>query len=144
MIRSKFLILIFFFLPVLVFAQEPVQLKAGGSTIIRHAKIFPAELQEWLNYPSSEIYLTGQVDGNTFLTPTEGVVVLQTKDTAEAVISYYETVFKKNKWSVIQTNRNDHKTLIMAESTYKRLVTLIITDNQSVIIKLYYKRSGNE
>ncbi|WP_318838308.1 hypothetical protein [Leptospira yasudae] len=56
---------------------------------------------------------------------------------------YYSSIFKSLYWKVLQEEVTDSKTIIMAESQNKKVVTIQIEaqDNGSRI-KLFYKKSG--
>ncbi len=124
-------------------AQSGV-IQAGGSRIERNPASLPEELQEWLLIPGASIHTTGTVTGSSFMTPGEGLAVLRSETEPSEILKYYNEEFRKNRWTVLQSGQSEGKTLIMAESPYKRLVTVIITSDRPSFIKIYYKRSGNE
>ncbi|TGK35116.1 hypothetical protein EHQ12_15485 [Leptospira gomenensis] len=57
---------------------------------------------------------------------------------------YYTSIFQSLFWRVLQEENEDHKTVIMAESQNKKVVTIQIEATpEGSRVKLFYKKSGN-
>ena len=115
-------------------SQETLQF--GNFTLIENPEEFPEGLPELFRYPRATMSLIGMYDAGNFLTAQEGVVLFETTDTRDAVESYYTGAFRKRGWKVIQSVNKPGERLIMAESPFQKLVTVILRGNT---IKLYFK-----
>lgn len=91
-------------------------------------------------YKNSKIVKAGSYGSAIF--NRQGVVVMQTSDEREAVLKYYNRVFEKRGWHIIQSNVKKDSVLIMAESSSKQLITVILRGQSPVVIKLYFKQNG--
>lgn len=72
----------------------------------------------------------------------QGVVVMQTQDDRATVFKYYNKVFSIRKWQIIQSTFLKNSAVIMAESPSRKLITIIIRNENPATIKLYFKQTG--
>lgn len=104
----------------------------------------PGNLPERFRYPDGKIILTGISGADNFMTSTEGAMLIESNDPHAKVVEYYEQLFGQFNWQIIQSHRGDHETLLMAETTFKKLFTVIIRNEQPTSIRIYFKRSGSD
>ena len=95
-------------------------------------------------YPGSQIQLTGVFKSDAALTAPEGASYLHTEDPIEKVEESYYKVFMYNGWNIIQSHKKPGEALIMAESPFGKLLTVILRGNKGTDIKIYVKRLGAE
>jgi hypothetical protein len=142
MIRS---VLIAFFLVALAIScrgseQETFALK--NAVISTGQKELPESYPAFTRYPGSQILISGIYTDTSLFEDPEGAAVLKTADDSERVGRYYATSFEKSGWNVIQSHRQGEEILIMAESPFRRLVTVVLRGSGPTLIRLYTKRPG--
>ncbi len=119
-----------------------IELKSSPQTL-------PDEVPALFLYPGASPVFSGTLEGGGFMLFTEGAVVLSTEADLQGVESYYLKELNRNGWSIIQSNRKEGEVLIMAESPFQKLITIILRQGDSgkkppTLIKIYFKRSGAE
>lgn len=98
------------------------------------------------NFPSLFIYKDATIPiagsyGNLVYN-RQGVIVMESNDDAQKILNHYNRVFEARKWQIIQSSHFPDSSLIMAESSSRQLITIILHKKSPVQIKLYYKQSG--
>lgn len=105
---------------------------------------FPEELTSIFYYPNSKVIISGLAGKEKYLSAMEGAILLETNDTADQVQDYYIKEIQKNGWRIIQSQKTDDGRLIMVESSFRNLVTIILRGETPTRVKIYFKRSGIE
>lgn len=104
----------------------------------------PGGLAANFRYQPSRSILSATYEPDSLASQTEGAVELETVDAAEKVEAYYMTTLRDNGWKVIQSKNTSNEILIMAESAYSEVVTIIVRGKQPTRIKLYIRRLGRD
>ncbi|MDH5655118.1 MAG: hypothetical protein OEZ34_04385, partial [Spirochaetia bacterium] len=95
-------------------------------------------------YKGSHNLLTGLFRSEKALATPEGAAFLQSDDSINEVEEYYNRSFRENGWSVIQSHRSETEILLMAESPFGKLITVILRAGPKTDIKVYVKRLGGD
>lgn len=62
----------------------------------------------------------------------------------EQLLMYYEVLLKGMEWKILQKEKKENKTILLAESQVKKIVTLIIyPDNEFSLVKIFLRRNYN-
>lgn len=126
---------------------SPRELKVGDVTLVENPDRVPRELKDYFQYPRGRLVLSGVYMAGSFLSTPEGALVYETDDPPEKIIEHYEEVIGKENWNVIQTLTQPEERMIMAESRFRKIVTIIVRAEQAgapTRIKVYFKRSDSE
>lgn len=135
--------LMFFLAPASVFAQ-PGALHLNDADLSFHGDSFPDSLPLLFFYPESRIVIEGSSRNRSFFGGKEGAVLLNTEDPAEKVSEYYNQSLAADGWRIIQSKKIEGRILLMAESPFRKIVTVIISRQKPTEIKIYYKNSGTD
>ena len=124
------------------------ELKVGDVTVIENPERAPRELKDYFYYPRAHMILSSVYMAGSFLSTPEGAVIYETEDTPETVVKHYTGVIKDQNWTVIQTVDSPEEKMIMAESRFRKIVTIIVRGKGGASspsqIKIYFKRSDSE
>ncbi|MCB1302818.1 MAG: hypothetical protein KDK37_00990 [Leptospiraceae bacterium] len=157
-------------LPVLAGCElSDTEISTGNVKIIQGGNRFPLEIPPEFNYPGSNLVFSSLFEGSSYYNRPETTVSLRTDDSFLAVLNYYEGIVKKSGWSIIQSRRTENAMLLMLESGYRNLLTIIVRpvispsaptrrpDGEGAVtpqepadlpgptlVKLYLKQSGAE
>ncbi len=123
---------------------ESQKYRFNGVELRFNSASFPEELTSIFYYPESSVDIIGIAGSQKFLSPAEGAILLSTDDTIDKVEAFYIEQINKYGWRVIQSQNGDSSKLIMAESPFMNIVTLILQDSKPTRVKVYFKRSGVE
>ncbi|WP_429945449.1 hypothetical protein [Leptospira stimsonii] len=107
---------------------------------VRNPRSLPVE---FVPEGSALIYSTELKSERGYFDTKESFLVFTHAFKKKQMEVYYSSIFKSLYWKVLQEEITDQKTVIMAESQNKKVVTIQIeaADNGSRI-KLFYKKSG--
>lgn len=119
-------------------------LKLRNFVLTRHPASLPVELPDFFQYTNGSAIYTAVFDAGRYNMTPEGALIYTTDDTADTVEKYYQEAIQKNGWKVIQSLHSPGEILVMAESPFSRLVTVIIRGDKPAQIKIYFKRSNEE
>lgn len=70
--------------------------------------------------------LSSTFEGSSFWTRPETTASLRTADSLNAVANYYRETVEQSGWTIIQSKNTEEAVLLMAESGYKNLLTIIV------------------
>jgi len=111
---------------------------SGGTDSLPDA--FPA----FSNYSGASIPILGTYKTESNLSTPEGAAFLHAADSLQTVQDYYYRSFSENGWNIIQSHTKESEALIMAESPFGKLITVIMRSNAGTDIKIYVKRLGGD
>ncbi len=123
---------------------EARELKVGEVTVTENPARPPKELIEHFHYPRGRLVLSSVYMAGSFLATPEGALFYETDEPSEQVIQYYAEKIKEQDWTVIQTIDRPAEKLIMAESRFRKIVTVVARGAGPTQIKVYFKRSDSE
>lgn len=123
---------------------ETRELKVGDVTMTQNPLKPPRELKEYFHYPNGKLTFSTVYMAGSFLSTPEGALLYTTEDTPDQVIAHYTDVIEENEWTVIQTVNREDERLIMAESRFRKIVTVIVRGQGPSEIKVYFKRSDSD
>lgn len=103
----------------------------------------PTEVPEAFLVPNATVRINGAFQASSFLASPESATVLETDLPAAEVIAFYNRAFAKERWHVIQSLDRGGEYLLMAESEYRKLVTVIVRSSAQTQVKIYSRRSSD-
>lgn len=73
----------------------------------------------------------------------EAALFLQSQETVEELIKFYETALQNRDWRILQKDNKGNKQVILGESPSKKVMTILIRDEKDYrVIKIFYRRPG--
>lgn len=121
-----------------------------GSVAFKDFRIHkaPAELPGGIpaafRYPGSVSVMSAVYEPDNFTGSSEGVIEMRSADAAQKIEVYYAEKFKENGWKIIQSKQGGAEVLLMAESAYNEIITVILRAEKETVIRLYVKRMGRD
>lgn len=125
-------------------SDQGESLHVNGVLLRTKPGTMPEQVPADFRYPGSEPTMSGSVEDESFFAPSEGVILFQSKDSVEKIEGYYQNVIQKYGWNIIQSRRDKGEALLMSESPFRKLVTVIIRSGDPTMIRIYYRRSGDD
>jgi len=104
----------------------------------------PGGIPAAFKYPGSVAVLSAVYEPDSFTGSSEGVIEMRSSDPAAKVEVYYAEKFKENGWKIIQSKQGGTEVLLMAESAYNEIITVILRAEKETVIRLYVKRMGRD
>lgn len=120
--------------------DKPVELKNRNFTLTQNPDRLPLEVPDAFHYTGSRLVYAGVYEGGNLLSSLEGAYVSETNDDIDAVEKFYQAAFAIRGWKIIQSVQDKDQRLLMGESTYQKLVTVVIRPGNPTVIKVYFKR----
>ena len=114
----------------------------GETTVKTSPGEMPDGIPPSFRYPGSTLELSGVSSATGYVVSAQGAVAMDTADDRRTVEFYYLDVLNQSGWTIIQSQRKEDRVLIMAESPFRKLVTLILTGDGQTRIRVYFKKSG--
>lgn len=111
-------------------------------SISENTKKLPDTFPHFLVPPGADVVMAGIHDSETALALPEGAARMETASTSQKTAEFYYDVFRRNGWNVIQSIDEPEKKMIMAESRFGRLLTVLLYGNEKTSIKIYIKQLG--
>lgn len=139
--RGMVSILFLFLISVPLFAGEK-SYQFGESIVKTDPESLPDGLPTGFLFPGSTIRLSGFSHGSGYVVQAQGAVYLETKSDLRTVDDFYESFITESAWKVIQSKKSEDLSFIMAESPFRKVVTIIITGQSNVSIRIYFRKSG--
>ncbi|MCE9599393.1 MAG: hypothetical protein K8S54_15620 [Spirochaetia bacterium] len=125
-------------------ASKEFSVKFKDFRISEQPEGLPGGLAANFRYQPSRSLLSATYEPDTFASSPEGAVELETADSAEKIEAYYFATLRDNGWKIIQSKNTPEEILIMAESAYSEVVTIIVRGKSPTHIKLYIRRLGRD
>ncbi len=73
----------------------------------------------------------------------ESALFLESSQSTEELMKFYESVMQARDWRILQKDSKGNKSVILGESTTKKVMTVLIRDNkESRTIKIFYRKPG--
>lgn len=107
-------------------SPENNEIRTGNVRIVEGGERFPLEIPPEFKYPGAEMVLSSTFEGSSFWTRPETTASLRTGDSLNAVANYYRQTVEHSGWTIIQSKNTPEAVLLMAESGYKNLLTIIV------------------
>lgn len=125
-------------------SDRPGSVNFRDFKITRHPSEMPGGIPAVFKYPGAVSTLSAAYEPESFTGASEGVIELKSSDPAPRVEAFYTDAFRENGWKIIQSKRGDSEILLMAESAYKEVITVILRAQKETVIRLYVKRMGRD
>lgn len=120
--------------------DKPIELRTRNFTLTERPDRVPLEVPDAFHYTGSKLVSAGVYEGGNLLSSLEGAFVSETADDPDTVEKFYQSAFAARGWNIIQSVQEKDQRLLMGESTYQKLVTVIIRSGNPTVIKVYFKR----
>ncbi|HMV42574.1 MAG TPA: hypothetical protein PK079_20570 [Leptospiraceae bacterium] len=73
----------------------------------------------------------------------EAGLFLESKNTTEELIKFYENALASRDWRIIQKDNKGNKSVLLGENPSKKVMTILIRDEKDYrVVKVFYRRSG--
>ncbi len=97
-------------------------------------------------YPQTTVELMGELETQGFWSPAQYALSFRTKDDGGQVEAYYLTLLRRDHWQILQSRHFEErkKTVVVAESPLKRIITLVIPDGSPCLVQIYLKRTADD
>ena len=112
--------------------------------ITRSPSELPGGIPAAFKYPGSVSVLSAAYEPEAFTGSSEGVIEMRSADPAKKIEAYYTEAFKENGWKIIQSKQGSAEVLLMAESAYNEIITVILRSDKETVIRVYVKRMGRD
>lgn len=112
--------------------------------ITRSPAEMPGGIPASFRYPGSVAVLSAAYEPDSFAGSSEGVIELRSSDSAQKIEAFYAESFRANGWKIIQSKQETSEVLLMAESAYNEIITVILRTDKETVIRLYVKRMGRD
>ena len=112
--------------------------------VFERANALPAEIPDFFRYPEAKIEYSAVFDSGRFNVQPEGAAVYSTGDSNEEVRDFYLKNIASNGWKIIQSVNNPGESLLMAESPFSKIVTIIIRGTAPSQVRIFFKGSGSD
>ncbi|MBE7436910.1 MAG: hypothetical protein HS115_00535 [Spirochaetales bacterium] len=134
----------FLILPLLLFLlsgcwNEPA-LETSEITLDREAA---QDLPSYLIPSGARVLINGSYNSGSFLAFPESATIFASEKSREELIAFFMAAFKKERWNIIQSMDRPGESLLMAESDYRKLITVLVRDGESRTIKIYTRSSAD-
>jgi len=81
--------------------------------------------------------------GHTLEILPEAALFLQSQETVEELIKFYELALQNRDWRILQKDNKGNKQVILGESPSKKVMTILIRDEKDYrVVKIFYRRPG--
>jgi len=99
------------------------------------------DLPSYLIPPDVRVTINGSYNSGSFLTFPESATVFSSEKTREELVAFFVAAFKNERWNIIQSMDRPAESLLMAESDYRKLITVLVRDGETRTVKIYTRSS---
>ncbi|HMU81802.1 MAG TPA: hypothetical protein PKE49_02580 [Leptospiraceae bacterium] len=104
----------------------------------------PAGLPAGFRYPDARAVLSAGYEPESYASSQEGSIEFESRDDVQHIEAYYNNAFREQGWKVIQSRSEEKALLLMAESAYSEVVTVIARSGPPSRIRVYMRRLGRD
>lgn len=84
-----------------------------------------------------------RLDGYGFYESSEASLFYTIATTTESLLEFYEKALKDKDWKILQKDKKEEGTIVLAESLNKKILTIfIVNKGDTRFVKLMYRRPG--
>lgn len=139
---KHFSILLLFFC--VLCADRPVTITRGDVIVHSHIQQIPDAFPENAIYPGAKIRHAALFTNQERWAQPQSMASFESPSTMSEIEDFYRKFLKDQDWKIIQSRKESDSILLMAESDYRKLMTVIIrTGDPFTTIRIYFKRSGS-
>jgi hypothetical protein len=129
-----------------LYAQEKSEtLKFDQIVIHRFPEELPRAFTEQLIPENSKVIIGTEFSKtliDSYTDGSESFLLIESNQTFEEIIAFYEKFFKEYDWKILQKNKTEKKAIYLTESSTRRTLAIVIKEDKGKRkIKLFHKRN---
>lgn len=124
--------------------DRPIKIVRGDVEVESNPDKLTNAFPEKTIFPGARVKYSALFRTQEFWAQPQSMASLESPSTIGEIEQYYRDYIDNENWKIIQSRKEPNSILIMAESDYRKLMTVIIRQGDPLTsIRIYFKRSGS-
>ena len=119
--------------------DQDLHIHFGDTSLYTRPRKLPDDLPQNFLYKKEPVLMAGNYGSGRYGFNRQGIMIQQSQDSIDDILQYYQKLFAREDWQIIQSVQNSTVHMLMAESPSRRLVTVVLRGEAPVQIKIYNK-----